>query len=88
MIKVNYQERLQVIEKFDFEWFKIIQNFPIDAGMDDKVQSDASLLSLTDASLRAKNDSESIVRGILSNSIKYNHEKQSGMKKSNKKKNF
>jgi hypothetical protein len=35
---------------------------------------------LNDSSLRKKTDSDSIVRGILSNSIKYNNEKQSGLK--------
>jgi len=34
---------------------------------------------LNDSSLRRKTDSDSIVRGILSNSIKYNNEKQSGL---------
>jgi hypothetical protein len=29
---------------------------------------------------RKKTDSDSIVRGILSNSMKYNHEKQTGLK--------
>lgn len=42
--------------------------------VDEKFQSDSQ-----DPSLRRKNDSDSIVRGILSNSIKYNHEKQSGL---------
>lgn len=41
-------------------------------------QSEHSLSS-TDLSLRKKGDSDSIVRGILSNSIKYNHEKQAGL---------
>lgn len=50
----------------------------IDIIMDEKFQSDS-----TDPSLRRKNDSDSIVRGILSNSIKYNHEKQSGLKTKN-----
>jgi hypothetical protein len=47
----------------------------IDIIIDEKFQSES-----TDASLRRKQDSDSIVRGILSNSIKYNHEKQSGLK--------
>ncbi|CAF1062817.1 unnamed protein product [Rotaria sordida] len=46
--------------------------------MDEKVQLESSP-SLTDISSRQKHDSESIVRGILSNSIQYNHEKQSGL---------
>lgn len=37
--------------------------------------------SSSEGSLRKKSDSDSIVRGILSNSIKYNHEKQSGLEK-------
>ncbi|CAF1047988.1 unnamed protein product [Adineta ricciae] len=37
-----------------------------------------SLANFNDPSLRKKQDSDSIVRGILSNSIQYNHEKQSG----------
>ncbi|CAF3490659.1 unnamed protein product [Rotaria sp. Silwood1] len=54
-----------------------IQKNGSDVDMEEKVQLESSP-SLTDASLRQKNDSESIVRGILSNSIKYNHEKQPG----------
>jgi len=46
--------------------------------MDEKLQSEFSS-SFTDLSSRKKSDSDSIVRGILSNSIKYNHEKQSGL---------
>ncbi len=46
----------------------------LDVTMDEKFQSE-----LNDSSLRRKSESDSIVRGILSNSIKYNHEKQSGL---------
>jgi hypothetical protein len=46
--------------------------------IDEKFQSESSS-SLTDASARRKQESDSIVRGILNNSIKYNHEKQSGL---------
>jgi hypothetical protein len=48
--------------------------------MDEKLQSEFSS-SFTDLSSRKKSDSDSIVRGILNNSIKYNHEKQSGLKR-------
>ncbi|CAF4022891.1 unnamed protein product [Rotaria sp. Silwood2] len=54
-----------------------LQRNSSDVNMDEKVQLESSPI-LTDTSLRQKNDSESIVRGILSNSIKYNHEKQPG----------
>ncbi|UJR22474.1 hypothetical protein I4U23_025528 [Adineta vaga] len=37
-----------------------------------------SAINLNDPSLRKKQDSDSIVRGILNNSLQYNHEKQSG----------
>jgi len=47
--------------------------FNLDVTMDERLQS-----SLNDSSLRKRNDSDSIVRGILSNSIQYNHEKQTG----------
>ncbi len=53
------------------------QFFLIDVTTDEKCQSDSSSSS-TDSSSRRKQDSDSIVRGILSNSMKYNHEKQSG----------
>jgi hypothetical protein len=43
--------------------------------MDEKYQLDSSS---ADSALRRKQDSDSIVRGILNNSIKYNHEKPSG----------
>jgi hypothetical protein len=43
--------------------------------IDEKYPSDSSS---TDSALRRKQDSDSIVRGILNNSIKYNHEKPSG----------
>jgi hypothetical protein len=42
--------------------------------MNEKSQSDYS-----ESTSRKKSDSESIVRGILSNSMKYNHEKQTGL---------
>ncbi|UJR26615.1 hypothetical protein I4U23_007934 [Adineta vaga] len=46
---------------------------PSDISIDEKFQSG----SLNDLSFRRKNDSDSIVRGILNNSVKYNHENQS-----------
>jgi hypothetical protein len=42
--------------------------------MNEKSQSDYS-----ESTSRKKSDSDSIVRGILSNSMKYNHEKQTGL---------
>ncbi|CAF0765344.1 unnamed protein product [Adineta ricciae] len=48
-----------------------------DVSTDEKFQSD-SLSSFTEPFSRRKNDSDSIVRGILNNSAKYNHENQSG----------
>lgn len=47
--------------------------------MDDKSSSDLTSLSITNSSLAKKDNSDSIVRGILNNSMKYNHEKQSRM---------
>ena len=44
---------------------------------DEKFQSESSPSS--DASLRRKQESDSIVRGILNSSIKYNHDKQAGL---------
>jgi hypothetical protein len=46
--------------------------------MEEKLPSEFSM-NFSESSLRRKHDSDSIVRGILSNSIKYNHEKQSGL---------
>jgi PAS domain-containing protein len=45
----------------------------LDITMNEKSQFDYS-----ESTSRKKNDSDSIVRGILSNSMKYNHEKQTG----------
>jgi hypothetical protein len=57
----------------------------IDIIADEKSQSESSSSSsLNDASLRRKQESDSIVRGILNNSIKYNHEKQTGLNKKRK----
>lgn len=50
-----------------------IQRNP-DQTVDEKVQSESSS---TDSSHRRKQDSDSIVRGILNNSMKYNQEKSS-----------
>ncbi|CAF0971348.1 unnamed protein product [Rotaria sordida] len=47
-----------------------------DITMDEKLPSDFSSSSLTNSSLAKKDNSDSIVRGILNNSMKYNHEKQ------------
>ncbi|CAF1007253.1 unnamed protein product [Adineta steineri] len=48
-----------------------------DITTEEKFQSESSS-PLTDTSLRRKHDSDSIVRGILSNSMKYDHENASG----------
>ncbi|CAF4445354.1 unnamed protein product, partial [Adineta steineri] len=47
-----------------------------DITTEEKFQSESSS-PLTDTSLRRKHDSDSIVRGILSNSMKYDHENAS-----------
>ncbi|CAM4938174.1 unnamed protein product [Rotaria socialis] len=49
----------------------------LDVIMDEKVPLDLSPSALVDITLQSKTDSESIVRGILNNSMKYNHEKES-----------
>ncbi|CAF1143834.1 unnamed protein product [Rotaria magnacalcarata] len=49
-----------------------------DVTMDEKVPLDSSPSALVDIRLQSKTDSESIVRGIRNDSMKYNHEKQSG----------
>ena len=45
---------------------------------DDKVQSESSFTPSNDSSLRRKQESDLIVRGILNNSMKSNQEKSSG----------
>ncbi|CAF3808661.1 unnamed protein product [Rotaria sp. Silwood1] len=55
---------------------QIINDIDIsDTMMDEKLSSEFS--SLTNSSLGKKDNSDSIVRGILNNSMKYNYEKQS-----------
>jgi hypothetical protein len=54
----------------------------LDVTMDEKLQTGEYSSSSNDLSSRTTSDSDSIVRGILSNSIKYNHEKQPGLKMS------
>jgi hypothetical protein len=68
--------------KTKFDIFREIDFVHLDVTMDEKLQTEEYSSSSNDLSSRKTSDSDSIVRGMFSNSIKYNHEKQSGLKMS------